>query len=203
MAITISGNDKGLPSSAWRSGAPIQSAWGYNISSASKIFGEYGRWEEVPGRLECTLTPSGLNNIVVVTVHLAWGGWNRSSTTVGTESGTDVALNFRIFKDTGSGPQNFGTYASPEFDPPNNTGGGVATGTYKYNQGDNNSSWDSDDILMYDTVSSLNQTRYALFWNCGYSPSRTLYWNKAINHLGQNSYNPVHTCMISAIEYKA
>lgn len=199
MAITIKGSDTGLPSSAWRSGAPIQSAWGYNIASASKVFGEYSRWEEVPGKLECTLTPTALNNMIVVTVHLAWGGWNRSNTTVASASGTDVALNFRVFKDSGDGPEVFGYYTT-EATPGSNTGFGVGTGTYKYSAGDSNSSWDSDDILIYHPVDDLRPTKYALYWNCGYSPSRTLYWNRSIN-LG-NSYNPYHTCMISAVEYK-
>jgi hypothetical protein len=131
---------------------------------------------------------------VIVQAHFAWGGWVTT---------TDVSAIFRLYKSTNGGSSwaAAGTYSNTVA-PGSSANSGVATGCYKYNQGDTNSSFDSDDILIYDTVGSTASTIYALWWACGYEAnSRTIYWNRSVNT--GNSYNPTHTCTIVATEIKA
>lgn len=193
MPIVLTGSDTGLPQSAYASGSILKAAVGYNYTTASRVFTSRSTYEAVPGGLTCTITPSAVGNIMVINAHIAWGGW------YGT---TDVAANFKIYKNiNGAGWQPCGNYSSTVASGSSSTQG-VATGCYKYNQGDSNSSFDSDDILIHEVVTSTDPTVYAVWWACGYEAnSRTLYWNRSVNT--GNSYNPTHTCTITAMEIKA
>ena len=192
MPLTITSNDTGFPLSAYPSGGVIQLAYGYNYTSASKVFSSRSTYEEVPGNLRCTITPKAVGNIMIINAHIAWGGWSGA---------TDVGALFRVYKSINGGTfESCGNYSNT-VPPGTGTNSGVATGVYKYNQGDNNSSFDSDDILIHETVTSTLPTTYAIYWACGYEAnSRTLYWNRSIN--SGNSYNPTHTCTITAMEVK-
>ena len=194
MSFTISSTSSGQNYSQMPNGSVLQSAVGRNDTVSSKVFTARSVWEEVPGTLRCTLTPKESGNIVVVRSHLFWGGW------AGT---TDVSAIFRIFSSTDSGSTwtAFGNYQSTIIGA---TGAaqGVATGKYKYSQGDSNASAMSDNILIHGTVTSTSPTIFAVFWACGYEANtRTLYWNRTINT--SNSYNPRHFCSIQATEIKA
>ena len=192
MAVSFKGSDGwigGLPQ-----GAPIQVAVGYQSASATRVFPSRSTYEEVPGGLRCTLTPTNANNQVVVKAHFAWGGWNTTT--------ADVGAGFRILKKFGTSQTwiNHGSYF-PDIPTTVNVPSGVATGVYKYAQGDTNSSFDSDDILIVGPAGSTQPITFALHWCCLYEAgSRTLYWNRSIN--SGNSYNPTHTCTITAMELK-
>jgi hypothetical protein len=183
-------------------GGEVQTAVGRNTSTAAQVFAVRSQFEPVPGKLECTLTPTSANSIILVRAHIAWGGWTGRSS-------TDVGVGFRIYRSTksASGAQQWtphGQYLTSNipFLTNNNSPLGVATGVYKYNQGDNNSSWGSDHILIADRAYTTDSTTFAVWWCCLYEAgSRTLYWNRSINT--GNSYNPTHTCTITATELKA
>ena len=191
MAVTFKGSE-GLAGAA-AFGSPLQIAVGQNLTTGTKVFTSRNAYEEVPGNLRATLTASDPNNYIMIRAHIAWGGWG---------SATDVAAGFRIYKSTNSGStwQRFGPHY-PEVEGGSSIQHGVATGTYKYSQGDTNSSFDSDDILIIDRAGSTSSTIYGVFWCCLYEAnSRTLYWNRSINT--GNAYNPVHTCTIAAYELR-
>lgn len=187
MAVSFKGSDGirgNLPM-----GGVVQSNISYSFGTGSRTFPSRNIYEEVPGTLRVELTPDAIDNIVIIKAHIAWGGWQRT---------TDVAANFRIMYSTDGNRswQPFGVYAPHVVDA-----AGVATGTYKYNQGNTDSSFESDGILISDTVKSTARHTFSVFWACGYDAStRTLYWNRSINT--GNSYNPTHTCSIQAIEIK-
>ena len=200
MSVSFRGSDgfAGL----LKRGAPLQSRFGLNTTASTRVFPSRSVFEEVPGSLRCTLTPYDKDNQVEVRCHLAWGGWTRTSTGIGTFSGIDVSALFRIYKSINNGAS---WTIHGQYSPSENTSIsgsiGIATGCYKYNQGDTNSSFDSDDILVVDSAGSTSPTIFALFWACGYEAnSRTIYWNRSINT--GNSYNPTHTCTIVATEIK-
>ena len=189
-------------------GGQIQTAVGLNTISATKVFTVRSDFEPVPGKLECTLTPTSANSIVLVKAHIAWGGWTRTNTAVTSASGIDVGVGFRIYRSTNDnkGMQRWiphGQYNTSNIPylTNNNSPLGIATGCYKYNQGDTNGSFDSDDILIADRVNSTDPVTFAVWWACLYEAgSRTIYWNRSINT--GNSYNPTHTCTITATELK-
>lgn len=193
MPLVITGSETGLPYTAFSSGSVLKAAVGYNYTTGTRVFTTRNTWEAVPGGLSCTITPSAVGNIMVISAHIAWGGWNGT---------TDAAANFRIYKNVNNtGWVSCGNYSSTAPNDSNSTTG-VATGCYKYNMGDSNGSFDSDDILIHEVVTSTDPTIYAVWWSCGYERnSRTLYWNRPVNT--GNSYNPTHTCTISAMEIKA
>lgn len=186
MALSLKGSS-GLRGNLPMGGV-VQSAISYSTGSGTRVFPSRNIYEEVPGTLRVELTPHEVGNIVIIKCHLMWGGWTRSN---------DVAANFRIMysNDGNRSWQPFGVYA-----PHVVSAAGVATGTYKYNQGDGNSSIDADDILISAPVTSTARHTFSVFWACGYDTTRTLYWNRTIN--SGNSYNPTHTCSIQAIEIK-
>ena len=170
-------------------GGVVQSNISYSFGAGTRTFPSRNVYEEVPGTLRVEMTPKEVGNIVIIKAHIAWGGWLAS---------TDVAANFRImYSDDGNRSwKPFGVYAPHVVDA-----AGVATGCYKYNQGNDNSSFDSDDILISSPVTSTSKHTFSVFWACGYDAStRTLYWNRSVNT--GNSYNPTHTCSIQAIEIK-
>lgn len=199
MPLNITSSANGIPASDLPSGAVIQSNRQQNQTQATKVFSSWNVFEEVPGTLRATITPTAVGNQVLIAAHIAWGGWSNS---------IDVAANFRIRKLVASGNpqasfQNAGGYTTNAGLGIQSTIG-VATGCYKWNQGNTNSSWDSDDILISDTVSIVSPTIYGVFWACGYAPnSRTLYWNRSIESSQGISYNPVHVCTITVTEIKA
>lgn len=195
MPLTITSAASGIPASDLPSGAVIQSKRGYNYTTSSKVFSSWNTFEAVPGSLEATITPTAINNKILIAAHICWGGWTIS---------TDVALNFRIFKRIGAGSfESCGTYNTDAGLGIQSTIG-VATGCYKYNQGNGDASFDSDNILIYDTATSTSATTYAVYWACGYSPtSRTLYWNRGTGTPEQYAYRPTHTCTITVTEIKA
>lgn len=195
MPIVITASDNGLPQSAFGSGSILKAAVGYNVTTATRVFPSRSTYEAVPGGLTCTITPSAVGNIMVINAHIAWGGW------YGTNN-IDVSALFRIYKNVNNtGWVSCGNYSSTVANG-SSSNSGVATGCYKYNQGDTNSSFDSDDILIHEVVTSTDPTVYAVWWACGYEAnSRTLYWNRSVNT--GNSYNPTHTCTITAMEIKA
>jgi hypothetical protein len=170
-------------------GGVVQSAINYSYATGSRTFPSRNVYEEVPGRLMVEIRPKEVGNIIIIKAHIMWGGWNGA---------TDVAANFRIFYSTDGNRSfsPFGTYAPHVVDA-----AGVATGAYFYSQGNADSSYDSDDILISAPVKSTAPHTFAVWWACGYeASSRTLYWNRGVN-TGQ-SYNPTHTCSIQAIEIK-
>lgn len=194
MSFVISSTSTGQNYSQMPNGSVLQSAVGRNDTKSTKVFTARSVWEEVPGTLRCTLTPKESGNIVVVRSHLFWGGWNNT---------VDVSAIFRIFSSTDNGStwNAFGNYQSTIVGA-TGSAQGVATGKYKYAQGDNNASAMSDNILIHDTVSSTSPHIFAVFWACGYEAnSRTLYWNRTINT--GNAYNSRHFCSIQATEIKA
>lgn len=186
MALSLTGSN-GLRGNLPMGGV-VQSAISYSTAVGTRVFPSRNVYEEVPGLLRVELTPNQVDNVVIIKCHIAWGGWTRS---------TDVAANFRIrYSNDGNRTWNdFGVYAPHVVDA-----AGVATGTYKYNQGNNDGSMDSDNILISGPVKSTAPHTFAVWWACGYDTTRTLYWNRAINT--GNSYNPTHTCSIQAIEIK-
>lgn len=191
MAVSFKGSEGIAGAAAF--GAPIQIALGQNTSTGTKVFTSRNSYDEVPGTLRATLTPNDANNYIMIRAHIAWGGW---------ASTTDVGAGFRIYKsiDNGSSWLRFGPHY-PEVQSGTGQPQGVATGVYKYNQGDTNSSFDSDDILIIDKAGSTSSTIFAVFWSCLYEAnSRTLYWNRSINT--GNAYNPIHTCTIAAYELR-
>jgi len=194
MALSITNDGNGIPYASYESKQPIQQAYGQNITNGTKVFTAWNTFEAVPGGLSCSITPKAVGNTMIIQAHLFWGGSNYSS--------TDVAANFRVFKSINGGAfASCGTYATDAGLGAQATIG-VATGHYMYNWGDTNGSALDDHILIYDTVTSTLPTVYAIYWACGYAPSsRTIYWNRTINT--GNSYNPTHTCSITATEIKA
>jgi len=193
MPITITAQDTGLPLSAFPSRGVLQTAYGFNVTTATRVFPTRSTYEPVPGLLQCTLTPLAVGSVMIINAHIAWGGWTNA---------VDVSAIFRVFKSIGGGAfVSCGTYSN-DVAPGSSANSGVATGCYKYNKGDTNGSFDSDDILIYETVTSTLPTTYAIYWACGYEAgSRTIYWNRSIN--SGNSYNPTQTCTITATEIKA
>lgn len=194
MSLTIPSEASGFQHTSFVSGQPIQQAYGQNITNGTKVFTAWNTFEAVPGGLSCSITPKAVGNIMIIQAHLFWGGSNFTS--------IDVAANFRVFKSINGGSfASCGTYSTDAGLGAQATIG-VATGDYFYNWGDSNGSALEDQILIYDTVTSTLPTVYAIYWACGYAPnSRTLYWNRTINT--GNSYNPTHTCSITATEIKA
>jgi hypothetical protein len=194
MPITITAQNTGLPASAFPSKAVIQTAYGYNVTSGTRVFPTRSTYEPVPGNLQCTITPTTVGNTMIINAHLAWGGWNNTS--------NDLSALFRVFKSINGGAFVSAGVYSNDVPPGASTNSGVATGVYKYNMGDTNSSWDSDNILIHETITSTLPTVYAIYWACGYEAgSRTIYWNRSVN--SGNSYNPTHTCTITATEVNA
>lgn len=193
MPLVIESNAAGFQGTSYSSGQPIQVAYGQNTTNATKVFTAWNTFEAVPGGLSCTLTPKTAGNIVIIQAHLFWGGSNYQS--------NDCAANFRVYKSVGGGAwTSAGTYAT-DAGLGAQAAIGVGTGIYMYNWGDSNASALDDHLLVYDTVSSVAATTYAIWWACGYAPtSRTLYWNRTVN--SGNSYNPFHTCSITATEIK-
>lgn len=170
-------------------GGVVKSAINYSYATGSRSFPSRNVYEEVPGSLMVEITPTEVGNIMIIKAHIAWGGWTRSN---------DVAANFRVYYSTDGNRSwaPFGVYA-----PHVVSAAGVATGTYKYNQGNNDSSLESDGILISSPVTSTSPHTFAIWWACGYeASSRTLYWNRPI--ATGSSYNPTHTCSIQAIEIK-
>jgi hypothetical protein len=200
MALSITGNSSNaIPNSAFISGAIVNSAVGYNVSTSSKVFASYNVYEEVPGNLRATITPKAVGNIMVLHAHLHWGGWTRT---------VDVGVNFRVRKsyDNGStwlevGPSQVSSTSFISGNAAGHAPAQVHTGCYKYNKGDSNYSNEKDSLLVHDVVTNAVSTIYAVHWGCGYSPSRTIYWNRGIN-FGSNLYNPAHTCTLTATEVK-
>ena len=201
MALSILGNSSNaIPNSAFISGAIVNSAIGYNVSTSTKSFASYNTFEEVPGTLRATITPKAVGNIMILHAHLNWGGWTRTQ---------DIGMNFRVRKsyDNGStwvevGPSQNGTSSYIT----GNAGGYAPaaghTGSYKYSKGDGNASTEKDSLLVHDIVTNLTSTIYAVHWGQGYAPGiRTAYWNRTINGIA-NGYQPVHTCTITATEVK-
>ena len=187
MAVSFTGS-KGLHGNLPMGGV-VQSAIGYNFATGTRSFPSRNVYEHVPGILQVEMTPKEVGNIIIIKAHIAWGGWTSS---------TDVAANFRLFYST-DGNRSFSPFGN--YAPHVVEAAGVATGCYKYNQGNDNSSFDSDDILFSAPVTSTAPHTFAVFWACGYEAStRTIYWNRSINT--GNSYNPTHTCSIQAIEIK-
>lgn len=200
MALSILGNSSdAIPNSAFISGAIVNSAVGYNVSTSTKTFASYNVYEDVPGNLRATITPKAVGNIMVIHAHLHWGGWSRT---------VDNGTNFRVRKsyDSGStwvevGPSQNGTssYIS------GNTAGYAPafchTGSYKYNKGDGNYGNEKDSLLVHDVVTNAVSTIYAIHWACGYYPGRTFYWNRG-PAAHANPYNPAHTCTITVTEVK-
>jgi hypothetical protein len=196
MAFSITGNSSGLRmdqlAGANTPGAVIQTKISQNTTTASKVFSAYNVFEDVPGQLRNTITPTRVGNYIVAHAHLMWGGWYNSSS-------VDVGTLFRLVKsfDGGTTWVPAGNYSQSVSVPE----GGVATGVYKYNQGNNDSSYDSDELLITDRVTSTASTIYAVHWACSYAPTiRTIYWNRSTNT--GNSYNPNQLCTIMANEVK-
>lgn len=195
MPLVLSGDisGRGFAPSAFRSGAPLKVALGYNSTVASKVFSARSVYEEVPGRLRVYTKPAAVGNTMAIRAHIFWGGW--SSTSI------DVAAQFRIYKTVDDGINwtpagDYGNAATP-------AGANVATGYYRYNTGNSDGSAEECNILIKDTITSTAPTIYALFWGCGYEAgSRTLYWNRSINHFSGQAYNPTHLCVMEATEYK-
>ena len=200
MALSILGNSSNaIPNSAFISGAIVNSAIGYNVSTSTKSFASYNVYEDVPGTLRATITPKAVGNIMVIHAHLHWGGWNKT---------TDNATHFRVRKsyDSGStwvevGPSQNGTSSYITGSAAGYAPAACHTGCYKYNKGDSNYSNEKDSLLVHDVVTNAVSTIYAIHWACGYSPARTFYWNRGQNGHA-NPYNPAHTCTITVTEVK-
>lgn len=194
MPLTFTPSSTGFSASHFQIGQPIQQAYGQNTTSGTKVFSAWNTFEEVPGQLRCSITPTA-NNYIILQAHLYWGGWNTTS--------LDVAANFRFFKSTNGGSTwtTAGTYATDAGLGAQATIG-VGTGSYHYNWGDTNSSSLQDNMLVWDeNITAGVEHIYCVQWACGYAPSsRTLYWNRSINT--GNSYNPIHVCSITATEIK-
>ena len=196
MALVITSDSAGIPYSDLPSGAVVQTVTARNTTTASKVFDAYATFEQVPGGLSVSITPSAIGNKMLIAAHLCWGGW---------AAGTDVSALFRIYKYTGGlGSNKAGNYV-PSGTPGTNSTNGVATGCYKYNQGNSDSSYDSDDILIADlSVTTLNTHDYMVWWACGYAPvTRALYWNRGMNTPSAQAYRPTHTCTLTVTEIKA
>lgn len=193
MPLVIAPSATGYPIANYSTGQAVQVAYGENTTNSTKVFAAWNTFEAVPGNLQCTLTPRAVGNTVVIQAHLFWGGSQYTS--------NDCAANFRVYKSVGGAAfVSAGTYATDAGLGAQATIG-VGCGFYSYNWGDTNGSSLPESLLVYDTVTSNATTIYAIYWACGYAPtSRTLYWNRTVN--SGNSYNPFHTCSITATELK-
>ena len=176
--------------------AVINVAYAYNTTTGSKVFASRSLYEDVPGTLKCSITPSSTKNSFIVRAHLYSGGWNGS---------TDVAPLFRVYWGFDSTcPYPFGPLWTEQAGyATRNYPHGVNAGQYRYGRGDNNSSAASDLILTAGSIpfpTAIPSTvHFAIKWACGYEAgSRTLYWNRAINT--GNAYNPIHTCTMTVSE---
>jgi hypothetical protein len=195
IVLSSTAGRTGLSPDAFRSKAPLQMALGYNEWRGTRTFPARSQYEEVPGKLRAYIKPLAIGNTMMIRAHLNWGGW------YGTNS-VDVGANFRVYKSYDDGfnwiaAGNYGTAASP-------AAANCATGYYRYNLGNTDASCEDDQILISDTVTSLQPTIYAILWACSYEAStRTLYWNIPVNWGNAYNYTSTHTCTIEVTEIKA
>jgi hypothetical protein len=194
IVLSSTAGRTGLSPDAFRSKAPLQMALGYNEWRGTRTFPARSQYEEVPGKLRAYIKPLAIGNTMMIRAHLFWGGWQATA--------ADVAAQFRVYKsfDDGFNWIAAGNYGTAAAIPSAN----VATGYYRYNLGNSDASIEDDQILISDTVTSLQPTIYAILWSCGYeASSRTLYWNLANSWGAAEDYNSVHTCTIEVTEIKA